>query len=160
MTYIIYTDGSDFKHTTRRLGVGGVLIKVTGEGYGEKMGEFSEELDRDEILRLYKTTDCSNPFAEMIAAYRALVKFSPIFKQGDTIILKADYQGVRDWNTGAWKARAPYIKKAKDDIQGLIQRSPWKVDFQWIPGHQNITGMDSFWNDRVDQLAKGQAHGN
>lgn len=157
-TYIVYTDGSDLKHTSRRLGIGGILIdKGKGGDYGEKIGVFSEELSREELLRDYGTSDCSNPFAEMVATYRALQKFSSIFKSGDTIIFKADYEGVQNWITGKWRAKLPYIIKIRDEILDILSRSPWKVKFEWVKGHQakSVLSPDAYWNGEVDKLAKG-----
>lgn len=152
MTYIIYTDGSDLKHTSRRLGIGGILVDPKKN---ELLGEFSEELDRVAIRMDYETDECSNPFAELVAVHRAFIQFASHFKMGDVIIVRADYQGVRDWMTGKWKANAPYIKKVKGQINDILKNSPWIVEFQWIRGHQSLTTNDAIWNDYVDKLAKG-----
>lgn len=158
MKYIIYTDGSDLKHTSRRLGVGGILIDPgMGGTYGKKIGEFSEELSREEILRDYGTSDCSNPFAEMVAVYKAIQKFSSVFKPGDEVTFKADYEGIVGWLSGKWKAKQPYIKQIRDEILGVLKSSPWKSDFEWVKGHQakSVMSPDAFWNGEVDKLAKG-----
>lgn len=154
--YIIYTDGSDFKHYSHRLGVGGILVDPSlGGDYGRKIGEFSEELSREEIMRDYKTDECSNPFAEMVAVYKAIQKFSSIFKPGDLVIFKEDYEGVRKWINGEWKAKLPYIIKIRDEIKSLLKSSPWKSEFEWVKGHQSIMSPDAYWNGEVDKLAKG-----
>ena len=156
--YVVYTDGSDRKHTSRRLGVGGILIDPTqGGGYGKKIGEFSEELSREDILRDYGTSECSNPFAEMVAVYKAIQQFSGVFKPGDEVTFKADYLGVICWLTGKWQAKLPYIKQIRDDILGVLKKSPWKVSFEWVKGHQEKSVMtpDAYWNGEVDKLAKG-----
>lgn len=157
--YIVYTDGSDLKHTSHRMGVGGILIDpLQGGDYGLKIGEFSEELDRAQILRDYGTTDCSNPFAEMVAVYKALQKFSTLFNPGDEIIFREDYNGVMYWLTGKWQAKLPYIKQIRDEILGILKRSPWKVTFEWVKGHQpkSIMSPEAYWNGEVDKLAKGK----
>lgn len=157
--YIVYTDGSDLKHTSKRLGVGGILIDpAQGGDYGKKIGEFSEELSRKEILRDYGTAECSNPFAEMVAVYKAIQQFSSIFKPGDEIIFKADYEGVSGWLSGKWKAKLPYIKQIQDEILGVLKKSPWKVSFEWVKGHQakSIMNPEAYWNGEVDKLAKGK----
>ena len=155
--YFVFTDGSDFKKTTRRLGIGGILINPSGGSYGTKIGEFSEELDRNDILRDYGTDQCSNPFAEMVATYRALQKFSSVFKPGDRIIFYADYEGVQKWLTGKWRASLPYIIQIKNEILNILKSSPWKVEFKWVKGHQSksVMSMESYWNSEVDKLAKG-----
>lgn len=156
--YIIYTDGSDLKHTSRRLGVGGILIDPSqGGDYGKKIGEFSKELSREEILRNYGTSDCSNPFAEMVAVYEAIKQFSSVLKPGDEITFKADYEGVRSWLTGKWKAKLPYIIQIRDEILSVLSKSGWKVSFEWVKGHQakSVISPDAYWNGEVDKLAKG-----
>lgn len=156
--YIVYTDGSDLKHTSRRLGVGGILIDPSkGGNYGKKIGEFSEELSRADILRDYGTTECSNPFAEMVAVYKAIQQFSSVFKPGDEITFFSDYEGTVGWLTGKWKAKLPYIKQIRDEILGILKKSPWKVTFEWVKGHQakSIMTPEAYWNGEVDKLAKG-----
>ena len=156
--YIVYTDGSDLKHTSRRLGVGGILIDPSkGGNYGKKIGEFSEELSRADILRDYGTTECSNPFAEMVAVYKAIQQFSSVFKPGDEITFFSDYEGNVGWLTGKWKAKLPYIKQIRDEILGILKKSPWKVTFEWVKGHQakSIMTPEAYWNGEVDKLAKG-----
>lgn len=156
--YIVYTDGSDFKATTKRLGIGGVLIDPGDGGYGKKIGEFSEELDREDILRDYGTDQCSNPFAEMVATYRGLQKFSAVFKPGDHIIFYSDYEGVQKWLSGEWKAKLPYIKQITEEIQDILGRSKFTVEFKWVKGHQpkSVMSPEAYWNGEVDKLAKGQ----
>lgn len=157
MIYIVYTDGSDFKSTTRRLGIGGVLINPKEGTLGKELGRFSEELSREDILRDYGTDQCSNPFAEMVAIYEALKQFSGIFKRGDKIIFKQDYEGCGKWLSGEWKAKLPYIRKIKEEILDILNRSPWNVSFEWVKGHQSesIFSQDAYWNNVVDKLAKG-----
>ena len=157
--YIVYTDGSDFKWTSRRLGIGGILVDPDGGGdYGKKIGEFSEELKREDILRDYGTDQCSNPFAEMVATYRGLQRFSTVFKPGDHIVFYADYEGTQKWLSGEWKARLPYIIQIRDEILDILRRSPWSVEFKWVKGHQpkSVMSPEAYWNGEVDKLAKGQ----
>ena len=157
--YIVYTDGSDFKWTSRRLGIGGILIDPSqGGDYGKKIGEFSEELKREDILRDYGTDQCSNPFAEMVAVYRALVHFSSVFKPGDHIVFREDYEGCEKWLSGAWRAKLPYIIQIRDEIQSILSKAPWTVEFKWVKGHQakSVMTPEAYWNGEVDKLAKGQ----
>ena len=157
-TYVVYTDGSDFKRTSKRLGIGGILIDPSkGGDYGQKIGEFSEELDRQDILMNYGTDQCSNPFAEMVAVYRAIQRFSAVFKPGDHVIFFADYEGVSAWLSGRWKAKLPYIIQIKDEILNAIKSSRWTAEFKWVKGHQpkSILTPEAYWNGEVDKLAKG-----
>ena len=157
-TYIVYTDGSDFKKTTRRLGIGGILVDPSqGGDYGKKIGEFSEELDREDILRDYGTDQCSNPFAEMVAVHRALIYFSSVFKPGDHIVFREDYEGCEKWLSGKWRAKLPYIIQIKDEILNILKSSKWTAEFRWVKGHQpkSVLSPEAYWNGEVDKLAKG-----
>ena len=155
MKYIIYTDGSDLKHTSHRMGIGGVLLDASGRTL---IDSFGEELSSDYLTGNYGTTDCSNPTAEMIAAAEALTRWGDRFKEGDEVELKADYMGVREWNTGKWKINKPYIREAKDRIWKAIEDSGITVVWSWVKGHQtgpSLYGSEKYWNDKVDKLAKG-----
>lgn len=153
-SYTIYTDGSDFKKTTRRLGVGGVLL----DGSGKLIGQFSEELDRNLILKYYGTSECSNPFAEMVAVKIALMRFAEtIGNKKAMVTIKSDYRGVLEWvYTKNWKAKEPYIKQIRDEILEILNKSPWIVKFEWVKGHQSIMSTDSKYNNLVDKLSKGE----
>lgn len=155
--YLVFTDGSDFKATSKRLGVGGILVNLDQGGkFGKNIGEFSEELNRTDILRTYGTDQCSNPFAEMVATYYGLQKFSAVFKPGDHIVFFSDYEGVQKWLSGEWKAKLPYIIQIRDEILDILGRSPWAVEFKWVKGHQtSILSPEAYWNSEVDKLAKG-----
>ena len=124
----------------------------------KKIGEFSEELKREDILRDYGTDQCSNPFAEMVATYRGLQRFSTVFKPGDHIVFYADYEGTQKWLSGEWKAKLPYIIQIRDEILDILRRSPWSVEFKWVKGHQpkSVMSPEAYWNGEVDKLAKGQ----
>ena len=156
MKYIIYTDGSDLKHTSHRMGIGGVLL----DGAAKKMlDSFGSELSHEYLQSEYGTSDCSNPTAEMIAAAEALSNWSDRFYPGDEVEIRADYMGVREWNTGRWKINKPYIREAHYRIMDTIRESGIKVTWTWVKGHQtgpNLYGSDKYWNDKVDKLAKGQ----
>ena len=155
MKYIIYTDGSDLKHTNHRMGIGGVLLDETGR---KMLDSFGLELPHEYLQGEYGTSDCSNPTAEMIAASEALQNWASRFKSGDEIEIKADYMGVREWNTGHWKINKPYIKKAHDQIADIIREHGLRITWTWVKGHQTgpgLYGSDKYWNDKVDKLAKG-----
>ncbi len=156
MKYIIYTDGSDLKHTSHRMGIGGILLDETGR---KMLDSFGSELSHEYLQSEYGTSDCSNPTAEMIAASEALQNWVDRFKAGDEIEIRADYMGVREWNTGRWKINKPYIKKAHDQIAEIIGDHGLQVTWTWVKGHQtgpSLYGSDKYWNDKVDKLAKGQ----
>lgn len=150
--YTIYTDGSQLdKQHHGRLGCGGVIL----DEFGKLKDKFGEELTSDYMLKSYQTEDCSNPTMEMMGVLKALQNFN--IEPGSEITLKADYLGVREWNTGKWKINKPYIKKIYSQIQKTIKDKKLKVKFEWVKGHQSKSIMDSdaYWNNYVDKLAKG-----
>lgn len=152
MKYIIFTDGSQLdKQHHGRLGCGGVILDVSGR----KLNEFSEELTPEYMLDNYGATNCSNPTMEMMGVLLALSKFK--IPRGSEVTIKADYLGVREWNTGNWKIKMKYIQKLADEIKEKIEDLDLKVNFVWVPGHQNkgLPGSDAYWNNYVDSLAKG-----
>jgi len=147
-TIDIYTDGSHLKHTTGRIGVGGVMIKDD-----KPISEFSKYISPEYLKFMYGTSDCSNPTAEMLAVLIALQSFSKELKKYDMIVFHADYLGVKNWMEGNWKVKAPYIQAIKNDITEEIKRQGLtnKVKFEWVKGHSGQK-----WNEYVDKLAKGE----
>lgn len=163
----IYTDGSHLdKQNNGRLGCGGIAVDFSKPYNKQEVGRFSQELI-PEFLRLnYGTDKCSNPSAELLGVYCALVHFKSLIKNYDKIIFKADYNGVQMWMTKRWRIKEPYIQKMKDDIDQEIkdQELQGKVEFDWVKGHQTKVNRelnpDGYWNNYVDLVAKGQDDGN
>lgn len=155
MNYVIYTDGSDLKHTTHRMGIGGVLVDPRQDKIIES---FSEELPLKYLKFKYGTSDCSNPTAEMIAVRRSLELWSRKFKAGDHIDMYQDYMGVSEWLQGNWEAKKPYIKTLVTEIHELLRKSQIQVDWHWVKAHQgrNATSREAAYNEIVDKLAKGE----
>ena len=155
--YRIYTDGSHLKHTSGRLGIGGVL--VCGQ---ELIDEFSIELSQSYLQTMYGTSDVSNPTCELLAVYVALTKFKDYLKSAKTVVCFADYQGVQAWNEGTWRIKKPYIQKIKDNIDKEISAQGLKgrIGFSWVRGHQTRYEKysDAYWNQITDALAKGENH--
>ena len=155
--FIIYTDGSHLKHTSGRLGIGGVLIDpITNK----KIAAFSKEISVDYMIKNYGTSDVSNPTCEMLANLWALREFASEIGPEDEICMKADYIGVQAWNTKVWKINKPYIQKIKEDTDAEIkrQRLLGRIKYDWVKGHQKKSVMtkDAYWNNYVDKLAKGE----
>lgn len=158
----IYTDGSHFKgeNGSGRLGIGGVLIEN-----GSPVNEFSEEIKKEFLEESYDVPSCSNPTMEMLAVLFALRKFAGELETCESVILRADYEGVINWNTGTWKIKAPYIKKIKEEINKEIERLglSGKLSFEWVKAHQKKSSEEEVenaekakWNNYVDKLAKGK----
>ena len=154
---IIYTDGSHLKHTSGRLGIGGLIVD---EKSNELISSFSEEISIDFLKKNYGTSDVSNPTCEMLACLWALKKFKNEISENDEIHMKADFIGVQNFNTGIWQTKAPYIKKIKDEIHQEIisQKLNGRIYFEWVKAHQTKaaikTDRNAYWNDQVDSLAK------
>lgn len=155
----LYTDGSHFKgrNGSGRLGIGGVLIDP-GLGKGKIITELSESMSQPELTRLFGGNgNLSNPSLEMIAVLYCLREFRSQVRNSDLVVY-ADYLGVREWMTGAWRTKEPYIKKLKDLIESEVMRSGVEsIRYEWVRGHQNPrTSKEAYWNNRADWLAKGR----
>lgn len=153
MRKIIYTDGSHLKHTTGRLGIGGIMV----DSSGKVVDKFSEEIDVKWLMNTYGTSDVSNPTCEMLAVLVALRKFK--LSPGDEVIMKQDYLGCMNFIEGTWKAKKPYIKAIRDDILKEIESIGLRgrISFEWVKGHQTGPSLskDAIFNGMVDKLAKG-----
>lgn len=154
----VYTDGSDKNKQHKgnnRLGIGGLVVDN-----GKMIDNFSMKISPEYLELTYKTTDCSNPTMEMLAVLISLHKFKNLFRKYDKIIFHADYIGVGHWVfTKDWKTKQPYIAQLKDDILEEMNKQNLlgKVDFSWVPGHQNSEkNEDAKWNNVADLLAKGE----
>jgi len=158
MKKVIYTDGSHLKHTTGRLGIGGILT----EDSKKEIDSFSIEVSTQTMIEEFGTSDVSNPTCEMLAVLVALKKFKGQIKKTDEVVMKADYVGVKAWNEGTWKIKAPYIAKIKAAIDAEIktQGLQGRISFEWVKGHQNrsVLDPDAVWNNKVDLLAKGESY--
>lgn len=163
-TLRIYTDGSHLKHTTGRLGIGGILVDENGK----ILKKFSTEITQEYLSMSYGTTDVSNPTCEMLAVLVALGEFKKELRDCTKLICYADYQGVQGWlgefnGTKPWKINKSYIQKIHDDIKEEIKRQDLigKIRFDWIKGHQArvVPGSDAYFNSIVDLLAKGENYG-
>lgn len=154
--YTLYLDGSDLKHTTHRLGIGGVLVDSDTD---QKIHEFSQEVSRAEIEINYGDREVSNPTAELYSVLIGLREIRDIVKPGDRVIIKNDYLGPSKWMTGAWKITKPYIQGIHDDILSEIKTNflGVKIAWGWVKGHQSLRASepDPRWNNYVDKLAKG-----
>lgn len=152
--YRIYTDGSHLKHTTGRLGIGGVIIDEAGN----IVDKFSTELSVDTLKLSYGTSDVSNPTCEMLAVRIALSKFEHILKSATKVTIYADYTGVKNFCEGNWKCKMPYIAKIKSEIDNEIKKQhlDGRISFEWVRGHQKGNSEDVKWNNYVDLLAKGE----
>lgn len=159
-TYHIYTDGSHFKNGgSGRLGIGGILIDPSLDlPRGKHLQDFSLEINKDYLKVHYGTDDCSNPTMELLAVLTALREFKGTWKSNDKVILMMDYEGVKHWLDGTWKAKKSYIITLVSEIKSEIKSQNLDIEFKWIRGHQKVNdvSVESYWNSQVDKLAKGE----
>ena len=155
----IYIDGSHLdKLNNGRLGVGGILVDRSGPGMGKIINRFSTELTPEYTNIAFGSSSCSNPSAELIALLHALYNFKKNIGPSDTVVVHADYLGVKSWMMGDWKIKMPYISRIKYDIDDEIRKQNLssRISYEWVKGHQNPNlSPDSYWNNQVDKLAKG-----
>lgn len=158
--YKIYIDGSHLdKQNGGRLGVGGVIVDPVMPGLLGVRGKFSEELKAAWLQKNFKSSQCSNPTAELCALLIALRRFSGLILGKCTVDVYADYIGVREWMTGKWKIKEPIIKEVKKQIDQEISRLKLdgRITYNWVRGHQKNNGDPNVtWNNYVDLLAKGE----
>ena len=159
--YDIYIDGSHLdKQHNGRLGIGGVIVDLSGPGMGRIIDEFSQELSPEYMNLMFGAEKCSNPSAELTALLIALGKFKKSFGPNDILVVHADYIGVKSWMEGSWKIKEPYIARIKNDIDDEIKKQGLRgrISYEWVKGHQSksSTSPDAFWNNYVDKLAKGE----
>lgn len=150
----IYTDGSHLKKTTGRLGCGGIVVDPDGPGYGTKLSEFSEEINEEFLMRTFGTTKVSNPTAELLGVYFALIRFK--IPRDWEVTVFSDYTGVKAFLGGAWKIKEAHIRVVCNLIWNEIKKQGLHITFEWIRGHQKVHDRDSFWNGEVDLNAKGK----
>ena len=146
----IFTDGSHIKglNSSGRLGIGGVMVID-----GRMVNQFSAEIDKDVIKKLYGTDDVSNPTMELYAVLRSLMEFKDDLSSDDIINYYSDYKGVSEWLNDKWKVNKPYISKIKDNILELARKNNLHIKYNWVKGHSGGTDYYSMWNDRADSLA-------
>lgn len=159
----IYVDGSHLdKQHNGRLGVGGVVIDLSAPGMGTIIDKFSIELTPEYMNFAFGATKCSNPSAELVSVLQALRQFRNVWDYSDTIVIHADYLGVREWMTGKWKIKEPYIARIKSEIDKEINQQGLRgrIEYKWVKGHQKFNNYDPdiYWNNYVDLLAKGKGN--
>lgn len=157
----IYIDGSHLdKQHNGRLGIGGVLVDLNStEKMGKLLNKFSIELTPEYMKFSFGADKCSNPSAELTALLQALYQFKGSYGPSDKIVIHADYLGVKEWMTGTWKIKEPYIARIKADIDKEINKQglQGRIEYKWVKGHQkDLNNPDIYWNNFVDSLAKGK----
>lgn len=156
----IYIDGSHLdKQNNGRLGIGGVIVDLNVKvGHGNILNSYSMELIPEYMKITFGSDKCSNPSAELCALLHALYNFKKEIRGAKKIVVHADYVGVREWMTGTWRIKEPYIARIKADIDQEIynQSLQGRIQYEWVRGHQTDGSDDTYWNNYVDKLAKGE----
>ena len=156
----IYTDGSHLdKQNGGRLGCGGVMVRDTGNGFGELLDKFGEELRPEDLKELIGTGEVSNPTAELLGVLLAIERFD--IPRGEKVTVYADYMGVSCWLNGKWRIKEPYIQIIANKIKQVVKkkRLSGNISYEWVKGHQgrqaSLISSDAYWNEYTDHLAKG-----
>lgn len=150
----IYTDGSHLdKQHGGRLGIGGVIVNRN-----KLLGQFSKELTPTYMKSNFDADNCSNPSAELVAVLIALRNFKEFLRSVDSVLIHADYIGVKEWMTGNWRIKEKYIANIKAAIDEEIDSQDLnnKIQYTWVKGHQKADSIEAYWNNYVDKLAKGE----
>ena len=126
---IAYTDGS-FNKRTGMYGYGCVLIGVdTLEFSGSAYDVYGGWQIQGELV------------AALTACREAL-------KNGySEIEIRYDYEGVRCWPTGEWRAKKLYTQSYANEMRKYMKET--KVTFTHVKAHTGVLG-----NERADVLAK------
>lgn len=154
----IFIDGSHLnKQHGGRLGIGGIILDLSKEGDDCIIDHFSHELTPEFMKSKFDADTCSNPSAELTALLFAINEFKSYFKTANSILVHADYLGVKEWMSGNWKVKEKYIANIKSAIDKEIDKLglKGKIQYAWVKGHQKNDSVEAYWNNCVDKLAKG-----
>ncbi len=124
-----YVDGS---WMDGRVGWATVIIKND-----ELYGEFSGVLDDEEVQGTRQVA------GELKAVEQTL--FWCVEQGIKEITIYYDYAGIKEWVTGAWKAKIPVTQKYRDYIRSLNVKIHWVK----VKGHSGVK-----YNEMADKLAK------
>lgn len=133
-----FVDGS-YNPETCIAGYGGFLV-----------GPTQKDRHREEIIltgRVYDEEFCRqrNVAGEISGALSAIRKAA---NEGyDLLTIFYDYEGVKKWATGEWKAKNPYTREYAKIVGEFAQTMT--INFVYTAGHTGIPG-----NERADKLAK------
>lgn len=124
-----YVDGS---YRDGKVGWGAVIIK-NGVLYGELAGI----LDEGEV-------DGTRQVAGELKAVQEVIFWCKEQGVGEIAIFY-DYAGIKEWVTGAWKAKKPVTQYYRD----YVRASGVKVKWIKVKSHSGVE-----YNEKVDRLAR------
>ncbi len=139
-----FTDGNHLG------GVGIVLVLRRADGstatkeVSGTVASLSPE-DTGELARL------RNILPELIALEQALIAV----KDGASLTVIHDYEGVGAWMTGRWRVKDPLVGTIIDRCKSLASVRQLSLRFEHQRGHQSAAGGDEYalYNARADALA-------
>lgn len=139
----VYTDGSYKPHDNGAMGYGAWFKDDKGVEHG-----FFQHADKhsllDEFGAVVATAKKSSSLVEMCAAVHMLRLLRGKF---NNVRIHADNDGVRNWYTGSWKAKAPGIKSLLEAFKKEVNYFD-RVEVIAVDGHSGDYG-----NDCADDLA-------
>lgn len=124
-------------------------MNITGFG-GVLFGPVREDGTRDREVLMGKSTDVNytkqrNVGGEMLGALEAVRR--AISNGYESIVLFYDYEGIRAWATGAWKANYESTRHYQQEMAAFKDRIA--VRFEHVKAHTGVKG-----NELADKLAK------
>lgn len=150
--YQIYIDGS---YLEGKVGYGVIILKG-----GEKIAEFSGQVNANGLqitdygLRIKSPINNPQPtsarqvLGEIFAAKKAIIWCKE--NKVDNVSIYYDYEGIKKWATGEWKAKQPLTKGYTDFVRSSKVRVRWNK----VISHSGV-----YWNEKVDKLARKGACG-
>lgn len=128
--YHFYVDGSFIQG---RIGYGVVIIKD-----GIVLTELSGALNRPDYVAHHQVG------GELAAAVKS-VEWC-IKNKIDSCSIHYDYEGIRKWALGEWRANKELTKKYREYMQNI------HLNIEWVKVKSHTGDV---WNERADELAKG-----
>lgn len=127
--YKAYVDGS---YKDGKVGWGAIIIE------NDKVyGEFSGTMTEDEV-------DGTRQVAGELRAVLEVLFWCDENNVED-IEIYYDYQGIKDWVTGAWRAKKRVTQNYRDKVLS------YNINIKWVKVKSH---SGDYYNDKVDELAK------
>lgn len=149
----IYTDGSHAKRScfaSHSKVPGGYIGYGAYCQFGGNEYHLSGDVDPQKLsqYRIDPKTVVSNPTAEFLAFAQVLTKLSKV-QNSVVLVFHIDYIGVKNWMSGAWRAKKTYIRLIKERSKQIISQAGFQVEIKHVRGHSGVPG-----NEEADLMAK------
>ncbi len=143
--YSVYIDGSYVEgrgtHPKDGSGYGVIILKGV-----KKIAEFSGQVNNLPLPEV--TRNVRQVLGEIFAAKKAIIWCKE--NKVDKVTIYYDYEGIKKWATGEWKAKQPLTK----DYADFMQSSKVVIRWKKVMSHSGV-----YWNEKVDKLAREGACG-